>query len=173
MDSGAWINWNNITNTSWTWVQLSTTLSLSAGSHTLTVAYREDGAQLDKLNITTSTTTPTGTGETASNLCMPKMTADDEELNRGELPKEFELAQNYPNPFNPTTVISFTIPENYFVSLKVYDLLGTEIAELAGREYSAGWHSITFDASNFASGVYFYTFKAGQYTSTQRMIFQK
>src|SRR5262249_41579227 len=69
MDGGTWINWNNIAATSWTWVQFPNTFTLSAGSHTLTFAFREDGAQLDKINITTSTTAPTGTGSTASNLC--------------------------------------------------------------------------------------------------------
>src|SRR5262245_40843474 len=71
MDGAAWVVWNNIAATSWTWAQFPNTFNLSAGSHTLTFAYREDGAQLDKINITTSTTAPTGTGSTASNLCSP------------------------------------------------------------------------------------------------------
>src|SRR5262249_10100970 len=71
MDGGSWVTWNNIAATSWTWAQFPNTFSLSAGSHTLTFAYREDGAQLDKINITTSTTAPTGAGSTASNLCSP------------------------------------------------------------------------------------------------------
>jgi (4-O-methyl)-D-glucuronate---lignin esterase len=69
MDGGSWFLWNNIVAPSWTWVQFPNTFNLSAGSHTLTFAYREDGARLDKINITTSTTSPTGTGSTASNLC--------------------------------------------------------------------------------------------------------
>ena len=69
MDGGSWIVWNNIAATSWTWAQFPNTFNLGAGSHTLTFAYREDGAQLDKINITTSTTAPTGAGSTASNLC--------------------------------------------------------------------------------------------------------
>src|SRR5215468_1113830 len=69
MDGSAWTMWNNIVATSWTWAQFPNTFNLSAGSHTLTFAYREDGAQLDKINITTSTTAPTGAGSTASNLC--------------------------------------------------------------------------------------------------------
>src|SRR5215470_8888348 len=69
MDGASWIMWNNIAATSWSWAQFPNTFNLSAGSHTLTFAYREDGAQLDKINITTSTATPTGTGSTASNLC--------------------------------------------------------------------------------------------------------
>jgi hypothetical protein len=69
MDGGSWVMWNNIAATSWTWAQFPNTFNLSAGSHTLTFAYREDGAQLDKINITTSTNAPTGAGSTASNLC--------------------------------------------------------------------------------------------------------
>jgi hypothetical protein len=57
--------------------------------------------------------------------------------------------------------------------LKVYNSLGEEIAELGGREYSAGLHTVRFDATNLSSGVYFYTIRAGNYTSTQKMIFQK
>lgn len=85
------------------------------------------------------------------------------------LPEEFALEQNYPNPFNPTTVISFAIPENSFVSLKVYNSLGEEITELAGETYSAGIHSVNFDASNLTSGTYFYTLRAGDYTISKKM----
>ena len=89
------------------------------------------------------------------------------------LPKEYRLLQNYPNPFNPSTSISFGLPQYSFVSLKVYNSLGEEIAELGGREYSAGQHIVKFNASNLASGVYFYTIRTGKYTSTQKMIIQK
>jgi hypothetical protein len=89
------------------------------------------------------------------------------------IPKDYRLLQNYPNPFNPSTLISFDLPKNSFVSLNVYNSLGEEIAELGGREYSAGLHTVRFDATNLSSGVYFYTIRAGNYTSTQKMIFQK
>ena len=94
-------------------------------------------------------------------------------LNSTELPKGFELEQNHPNPFNPTTMISFSIPENSFVSLKVYNTLGEEIGELAGREFSAGRHSVTFDASHLASGVYFYAIRAGKFSTSKKMTLQK
>jgi len=171
MDGGTWVNWNNFAATSWTWGQFPNTFSLSAGSHTLTFAYREDGAQLDKVNITTSTTAPTGTGSAAENLCTPKI--GEEQINQAEPPSEYLLVQNYPNPFNPTTQISFALPENSFVSLKVYNSLGEEIAELAGREYSAGTHSVTFDATGLASGVYFYAIRAGKFSTSQKMLLQK
>jgi hypothetical protein len=67
MDGGSWVNWNNLMTTSWAWQQFTNAFSLNSGSHTLTIAYREDGAQLDKINLATSSTLPTGTGSTATN----------------------------------------------------------------------------------------------------------
>jgi hypothetical protein len=73
---------------------------------------------------------------------------------------EFSLGQNYPNPFNPSTKISYSIPEDAKVSIKVYDMLGTEIAELLNEAKSAGYYEITFDASSLSSGVYIYRITA-------------
>ena len=84
--------------------------------------------------------------------------------------KSYNLYQNYPNPFNPATRINFEIPEKSFVSLKVYNLLGKEVAELAGREYDAGTYSVRFDASRLANGIYFYTLKSRDFTSTRKMM---
>ena len=92
---------------------------------------------------------------------------------QASIPKDYALAQNYPNPFNPSTTISFGIPKNSFVSLKVYNAFGQEIVELAGKEYPAGRHSVTFDASNLASGVYYYAMKAGDFAMVQKMTFLK
>jgi hypothetical protein len=89
------------------------------------------------------------------------------------IPEGYALDQCYPNPFNPTTTITFGIPVNSFVSLKVYNSLGQVITELAGREYSAGRHSVTFNASNLASGAYYYAIKAGDFVMVQKMILQK
>lgn len=75
-----------------------------------------------------------------------------------ETPYEFELAQNYPNPFNPSTTIEFSIPEDAIVTLKVYNILGQEVATLADREFfTEGMNEVTFDAWNLSSGVYFYS----------------
>lgn len=82
------------------------------------------------------------------------------------------LGQNYPNPFNGKTNISFEIPNNSYVSLKVYNMLGTEIIELAGKEYSQGKHTVEFDSKNLSKGIYFYTFKADKFTASQKMIIQ-
>ena len=73
-----------------------------------------------------------------------------------EVPNSFMLSQNYPNPFNPLTKINFTIPKNGFASLKIYDIRGVEIASPVNEELTIGKYEISFDASNFASGTYFY-----------------
>jgi hypothetical protein len=139
---------------------------------TVTQSPKVNGLTVAAGGTTASSTLQTEMGSTASNLRMSKI-GEEEQFNRVEAPKDYSLEQNYPNPFNPTTNISFGLPENAFVSLKVYNSLGQEIVELAGREYSAGRHSVTFDATKLSSGVYFYTLRAGQYSITQKMILQK
>lgn len=85
-------------------------------------------------------------------------------------PKEFGLAQNYPNPFNPSTVIRFTLPDRQQVSLKVFNLLGEEMATLVDQMVGPGEHAVTFDAARLATGVYLYRLQAGTATQTRRMV---
>ena len=87
-----------------------------------------------------------------------------------ELPKSFYLYQNYPNPFNPATSIQFTIPQRSHVQLKVFDVLGCEIASLINEEIEAGNHSINFQAGSLSSGVYIYQLKAGNYLDSKKML---
>jgi len=93
--------------------------------------------------------------------------------NNSGIPKVYKLEQNYPNPFNPTTVINYQLPVNAFVTLKVFDVLGREVAELVNGEKKAGKYEATFDASNLSSGVYFYTLKAGDFSDTKKMLLVK
>lgn len=95
-----------------------------------------------------------------------KMTGVGNEVN---LPEKFMLAQNYPNPFNPSTRISFGLPQNVKATLKVYDMLGREVATLLGGELSAGNHEAVFDASGLSSGIYIYRLTAGEFIETKRM----
>jgi len=83
--------------------------------------------------------------------------------------RKFELLQNYPNPFNPSTTINWQIPEAGLVTLKVYDVLGREVATLINKELNAGRHELTFDASGINSGVYFYQLKTGNYVQVKKM----
>lgn len=89
------------------------------------------------------------------------------------IPSSFTLHQNYPNPFNPKTVISYQLPVNSVVNLKVFDVLGREVAELVNGSQVAGQHSVNFDASGFSSGVYIYQLKTEHFVSTKRMLLIK
>jgi len=87
--------------------------------------------------------------------------------------ESFELAQNFPNPFNPATTIRYSLPENSEVSLKVYDITGSEVAELVNNVQTAGTHEISFDATNLASGTYIYILRAKDFMETKKMILLK
>jgi outer membrane protein assembly factor BamB len=88
-------------------------------------------------------------------------------------PLEFSLEQNYPNPFNPSTRIKFQIPELSFVTLKVYDVLGSEIVTLVNNEKPIGTHIIEFNATNLPSGIYIYQLQTPNFTQTKKMILLK
>ncbi len=92
----------------------------------------------------------------------------DDEVNTNHL--DFRLEQNYPNPFNPVTNINFYISSNQFVSLKVYDLLGREAADLVNEEKSAGSYEVIFDGSSLSSGVYLYRLQTSDYNVTKKMM---
>jgi hypothetical protein len=83
---------------------------------------------------------------------------------------DFELLQNYPNPFNPATSISFQTPQDGMVRLRVFDVLGTEVATLVNEYRGAGRYSTVFDASHLASGIYVYTLQSGSFSQVKRMI---
>ncbi len=87
--------------------------------------------------------------------------------------RSFTLSQNFPNPFNPTTQINYTVPKNGFVTLKVYNVLGQEVTTLFSGQQTAGSHVATFNASKFASGVYFYRLQAGTNFVTMKMVLMK
>ncbi len=104
-----------------------------------------------------------------------------EVISNTEIPKEFTLLQNYPNPFNPSTRINYELPIANYVTLKIYDVVGKEVATLVNEKQNAGRYSVEFDGSSFASGIYFYRIKAGDPSSgsghgilqTMRMILIK
>jgi len=89
------------------------------------------------------------------------------------IPTEYKLEQNYPNPFNPNTTISYTVPEKSFVSLKVTDILGRQVAELVNEEKPHGNYTVSFDAAKLSSGIYFYTLSSGKFFQTKKMILLK
>ena len=98
-----------------------------------------------------------------------------------ELPEISALRQNYPNPFNPTTAISYQLLDNSFVKLEVFDMLGRQIATLVDGEVTGGYHTVTFDATRYPSGIYYYRLqvramnggKGGGFVETKKMILLK
>lgn len=90
------------------------------------------------------------------------------------IPLQFNLYQNYPNPFNPVTKINYDLPKDVFITIKIYDILGREVKKLINNEFKkAGSYELTFNASNFASGIYIYRMEAENYTNSKRMILLK
>ena len=89
------------------------------------------------------------------------------------LPKVFALQQNYPNPFNPTTTIQFALPTGSQVVLKIYNLLGREVATLVNEELQSGKYKVDFEANGLPSGVYFYRIQAGGFSKTRKLTLLK
>ena len=87
--------------------------------------------------------------------------------------KAYSLLNNYPNPFNPATIIKYQIPKLSFVTLKVYDVLGSEIATLVNEEKPAGSYEVEFNAASLPSGIYFYRLQAGSFVETKKMVLMK
>jgi hypothetical protein len=95
---------------------------------------------------------------------------DIHELSENNVPNDFQLFQNYPNPFNPCTKISWQSPVSGWQTLKVYDVLGNEVATLVNEVKEADYHSIDFDGSALTSGVYFYRIQSGKFIDTKKMV---
>ncbi len=112
-----------------------------------------------------------GVGEWSETFAITVITGVD--IWENIIPKEFVLSQNYPNPFNPSTTITYALPKSGLVILKVYDILGNEVANLVRGNQAAGYHSANFNASNLGSGVYFYTIKASEFFATKKMLLIK
>ena len=174
MDNGSWAEWDNLNSDSWEWKQFPTRFNLRPGDHTLTLAYRQEGIKLDKIYLAVNTDIPTGIGESAENLCTITSVEDNEFV----LPSNFELQQNYPNPFNPVTTIKYSIPfigtrQAVSVQLKVYDMLGREIATLVDGVKAPGNYQVKFDGSKLASGVYLYRMQTGKFKNTKKFVLLK
>jgi phosphatidylserine/phosphatidylglycerophosphate/cardiolipin synthase-like enzyme/DNA/RNA endonuclease YhcR with UshA esterase domain len=95
------------------------------------------------------------------------------EKHKSDMPVSYELSQNYPNPFNPATNISYQVPSAGHINLKVYDILGREVAILVDEIKPAGTYSVRWEASHFSSGVYFYRLQAGHFVDTKKLVLIK
>ncbi len=173
------INWSNTYNNSWynflsgstnhqVWIDNDSSLSLK---YDLAIARNLKGVGMWALGFD-------GTRNELWDLLEEKFTAVVNVEKENNIPNELILHQNYPNPFNPSTTIDYTIPKfsdiaGAFVSLKIYNHLGSEVKSLVNIFQTSGNYSINFNAENLASGVYFYTLKAADFSSTKKMIYLK
>lgn len=154
IDNGSFVMCNGLFTSGWAWLSLSKSY-LTKGNHKLTIGYREDGANLDKLCISSNSEEPTGMGEKDLITGIQKATT----ANDG-----YTLNQH---SFNR---ITFGIPTKTFVSIKLYTLHGSEIAELAGQEYASGKHDLC--VNDLPNGMYIYAMKANNCFLTRKMILQ-
>jgi hypothetical protein len=93
--------------------------------------------------------------------------------NGASVPLQYELRQNYPNPFNPSTAISYQLSAFSLVTLKIFDILGREVATLANEVHQPGTYTVRWDASQYPSGVYFYRLEAGDFRATRKLMVLK
>jgi hypothetical protein len=100
-------------------------------------------------------------------------TAVIESATQSNVPLQYGLEQNYPNPFNPSTTIRFQMPSKGFVTLRIYDIVGREVATLVNGFQEAGTHNVKFDASNLPSGIYLYRITSGTYAETKKLVLIK
>jgi hypothetical protein len=96
-----------------------------------------------------------------------------EDLLQIGIPEKYELLQNYPNPFNPSTTIKYSIPEEGYVNLTVYNIIGQNVAELVNEHLRAGYYEVTFNANNLGSGFYIYRITSEKFNSTKKMLLIK
>ncbi len=129
--------------------------NLRAGTATITVT----ATDVDNSRITTSfNVTTSGVGVEVAQTAIPTV---------------YSLSQNYPNPFNPSTTIEFGLPTASNVTLKVYNMLGEEVASIVNQAMNAGYHTVTFDGSKFTSGMYIYRITAGNFVQVKKMMMLK
>jgi len=102
-----------------------------------------------------------------------KTTVDVRNEKHSTLPSDYMLGQNYPNPFNPSTQIKFALPQTAFVKLEIYNLLGQKVSTLLNEQFSAGYHTINFNANYLSSGIYIYTLTANNFISSKKMLLLK
>jgi hypothetical protein len=137
-----------------TWATLTIDrVPLPAGQHLLTVSFPTGGFNINRMEFILTTT--------------------DVQDEQGQEPLNFKLMQNYPNPFNPTTIISYELAATRFVNLKIYDTIGREVITLERGIKPPGIYDVTWNASNQASGQYYYRLQAGEFIETKKLLLIK
>jgi len=167
MDGGTFQMYNGLVTNGWEWIEFND-YALTEAEHTLAIAYREDGATLDKIYVSNHQITPSGMGKEAENLCIPSGVK-----NSVEVQKYYALEQNYPNPFNLSTAIKYNLKKPDHVYLRIYNINGQEIETIVNKYQAAGEHVIMWQAKGLPSGVYIYRLEAGEVSETRRLILLK
>jgi len=155
--------------TSWSWTFTGGSPSTSNLQNPTGITYSTPGTYEVKLVATNSFGSDTITRTSYVVVTNPSTIVK----NENEIPDKYSLGQNYPNPFNPVTKIQLQVPRLKFVKLLVYDILGKEVATLVNEQLSAGSYTVTFNAGNLKSGIYFYKLTAGEYSEVKKMILMK
>lgn len=167
IDNGDFELFNINATAEWEWIKIKT-LQLSAGQHKMVISAAKNEVLLDKICVKNSEITPVSIGEEAGNVCKPNFTPTNIQKKR---PVGYKLYQNIPNPVNSySTIIHFEIPRDEYVSIKILNARGQQVAELAGKQYKAGKHAITCTTMGMAAGTYIYIMKAGQFVYSRKMI---
>jgi hypothetical protein len=158
MDNGSFARWNSIPiSTAWTWNKYASTFSLTAGTHTFTVGYSEDGAKLDKVYITSSATTPSGNGSTAANLCTPVLKSASVLTDNG-------IKGIYPNPVsNFLNVVLAGSPS----VISLYNSIGQQLLNMKTEKTN-----ISIDMEKYLPGIYFLKINNPNQNSTEKIIKQ-
>jgi len=149
---------------------LTVNISTDGGNEFYTI-FSEGGQYLATTQSTTLSYAPTGASQWIT--YQYPMSAILPYSPKGPIPPGYKLYQNYPNPFNPVTYIKFDLPHNADVSLIIYDILGRKISTLVNKKMNAGTHTVPFNPSGIASGIYFYRLTAGDFNEVKRMVFIK
>ncbi|HEX2866761.1 MAG TPA: carboxypeptidase regulatory-like domain-containing protein [Ignavibacteriales bacterium] len=141
---------------------------LASGNYTLSAdMYEYKETQPAYASVTSDNVTP------VVSFTMEAASVSSASEDNGAVPSAYSLKQNYPNPFNPSTTISFSIPEKARVTLKIYNILGSEVASIMNEEKPAGKYSVVFNAGSLPSGIYFYTLSSGKYSVTKKLVLLK
>jgi len=173
-------HWNAQSGATCYWIDVSTTSDFSS---ILTAYNNKPVNNVTSYNITSltpnvvyyyriSSSNPYGTSPYSNTISVQTLLVGISD-NSNSMPNKYELSQNYPNPFNPSTIIKYSIPEGAFVTLKVYNMVGEEVATLVNANRSAGNYEARFNAVNLPSGTYLYKIQAGSFSQIKKMILVK
>jgi hypothetical protein len=166
------VGWINIIDSDWRMIISTGPFQLEVGKPVDIIISYSVGRGTDALNSITETKSIYQYAKSIYESNFDIETGVDEEVDKS-FPNDFHLSQNYPNPFNPTTTIKYQIPEMSFVTIKVYNVLGSEIETLVKEEKPAGIYVIDFNTFDLPSGIYFYRLQVEDFVETKKMILMK